>query len=77
MLSPVEFRTCLFHPKIRAVWWSGHVHIDSSLGDLHVIVGFCKSCHKWEEQQYKNNGLTLASSKNCVGCYGNYREELR
>jgi len=73
IILPIKFRSCLFHPKERTTVWGGHVHIFTSLGDSHLIVGLCKFCDHWSEKTETD----LSSNVNCIGCYGYYDGELR
>lgn len=71
MYCPVDMRSCLWHPRRPATIWSGHVHIDTPIGDLMATVGLCADCHKWEHDVYSNNGAAVAAQNGlCVGCYG-------
>ncbi len=67
-----DMRTCLWHPKTRAVTYSGHVHVDTPLGDTIITVGKCKFCDEWEKQSD-----TIASQDGCVGCYGYLSNGMR
>lgn len=58
----IHLRTCLLHPKERAVSWSGHVHLlleDS----VRILVGRCKRCDVRED-------LITSYEGKCTGCYG-------
>lgn len=74
----LEFRTCLFHPKTLATSWSGHIHMQTPLGDSSILVGLCSFCRKWEKRQLNMNGSAIAKQDSeCEGCYGRYTGLLR
>ncbi len=77
-MIPLQFRTCLFHPRSMAVSWSGHVHIDTPIRlDDHLIVGLCSHCAKWIDEYTRVNGPYSNQDRGCMGCYGNYTGTLR
>lgn len=63
MRDALHLRTCLYHPKIKASVWSGHVHLMSN-DSIKVTVGLCKLCRELEDMHG-----TLHDGK-CQGCYG-------
>lgn len=68
-----EPRYCLFHPKVLATSYSGHIHIRCPIGDETLTVGLCKACRKWEEKYRDQVDELPYIEKGCEGCYGNKR----
>lgn len=69
MNGMLHLRTCLYHPKERAIVFSGHVHLMDN-DKIKVIVGLRKICREIEDLNGRSH------QGHCQGCYG-LIEELR
>jgi hypothetical protein len=59
-----RMRTCLAHPTVKAVHWSGHVHVHSC--SLKAIdAGWCQDCQDFEQVQ-----MYVKNWKRCQECCG-------